>query len=73
MLIESRRWEKIYKKVPIKIIVGKTYKNFEDNWRTVLAVIENSDAVRVTYEDGTGLPRTCEIGTFRQWIKKNYY
>ncbi|MEY8001572.1 hypothetical protein AB8U03_15490 [Clostridium sp. Mt-5] len=61
------------KKIPIKIVAGKTYKNFADNWRTVLTVTESSTGVKVMYEDGTGLPRTCEIDTFRQWIKKNYY
>lgn len=58
---------------PIEIIVGKTYKNFRGHWRTVLAIQEESIKTKVVYEDGTGLPRECEIDSFRQWIKKNYY
>lgn len=58
---------------PIEIVVGKTYKNFTGNWRTVLAVMETATGATVTYEDGTGMPRTCKIETFRQWVKKNYY
>ena len=69
----GRRNKAMKEKIPIEIIVGKTYKNFKGNWRTVLAVLEESTATKVVYEDGTGLPRTCDIGTFRQWVKKNYY
>ncbi|WP_129596075.1 hypothetical protein [Anaerophilus nitritogenes] len=58
---------------PIEIIVGKTYINFKGYWRTVLAVMETAEGVKVKYEDGTGNPRTCLIDSFRQWIKKNYY
>lgn len=57
------------KSKPIEIVKGKTYKNFKEYFRTVICVTENM----VTYVDGTGLPRTCEIDSFRQWIKKNYY
>ncbi len=58
---------------PIEIIIGKTYKNFKGHWRTVLAIMEDTNGTKITYEDGTGKPRTCRIDTFRQWIKKNYY
>ena len=58
---------------PIEIIVGKTYKNFKGHWRTVSAVMEESDGTNITYADGTGKPRNCKINAFRQWIKKNYY
>ena len=58
---------------PIEIIVGKTYKNFKGHWRTVLAIMDETNGTDITYEDGTGLPRACKIDSFRQWIKKNYY
>ena len=58
---------------PIEIVVGKTYKNFKGHWRTVIAIMEETEGVKIVYEDGTGGPRTCLIGSFRQWIKKNYY
>ena len=58
---------------PIEIIVGKMYKNFAGNWRTVLAIMEETNGTNITYEDGTGLPRNCKIDSFRQWVKKNYY
>lgn len=66
--------DKTMKKVQtIEIFVGKTYKNFKGHWRKVLAIMEEAKGVNVTYDDGTGAPRTCKIGSFRQWIKKNYY
>lgn len=58
---------------PIEIIKGNTYKNFKGHWRTVLAIMEETNGTNITYEDGTGIPRTCKIDSFRQWIKKNYY
>lgn len=58
---------------PIEIVVGKTYKNFKGHWRTVLAIMEVTTGTDITYEDGTGTPRTCKIEAFRQWVKKNYY
>jgi hypothetical protein len=58
---------------PLEIIVGKTYKNFKGHWRKVISVDERSTEVSVTYEDGTGTSRTCKIGSFRQWVKKQYY
>lgn len=67
------RSEIMKEKRPIEIIVGKTYENFKGNWRKVLAILEESTETKVIYVDGTGNPRTCEIGSFRQWVKKNYY
>ena len=58
---------------PIEVTIGKTYKNFKGYWRTVLAVLETSDGVKVKYTDDTNTERLVKIDSFRQWIKKNYY
>lgn len=58
----------------MNIEIGKTYKNFAGNWRKVINIWEEyTKGYLVKYEDGTGLPRTCKIVTFEQWIKKTYY
>ncbi len=54
---------------PLEIKVGRTYKNFRGYYRMVLSINEKE----VTYEDGTGPPRTCKLYSLRQWVKKNYY
>lgn len=58
---------------PIKVVKGKTYKNFKGYWRTVKNVFETAQGIKVLYVDDTNTKRIVKIDSFRQWIKKNYY
>lgn len=56
------------------INVGQTYKNFRGYERVVKEIHEMPNhKIRITYDDFTGKFRTCEYGTFVEWIKKKYY
>lgn len=61
------------KTTPLKIVKGKTYKNFKGYFRTVLDIYETAQGTNVHYIDDTNTERIVKVDTFRQWVKKKYY
>ncbi len=75
MNTENMKKEDIMAKVkskPLEIIIGKSYKNFKGYERVVLNIFQHENTTKVTYNVFTGNPSTCNIDSFRQWIKKQY-